>query len=179
MLSNLTDNLLYLLALLGQVFIVLMVVYLSFFSKRLKRLREFITRNTFPLAFIIALIATGSSLYYSQIAGFAPCDLCWLQRIFMYPQVVLLGLAWWKKEGHIIDYSLVLLFIGLAFSLYHNYIYYAAQAATFCSISAPCTQAYTNGFGYITIPLMSLTAFILIGLLLMNKKWASRLRKII
>jgi len=118
----------------------------------------------------VALVSTLSSLYYSEIAHFIPCDLCWFQRIFMYPLVIMLGLAIIKKKDEIIDYSLGLVAVGTLISLYHNYIYYSAETTNFCSIVAPCTQKYITSFGYISIPLMALTAFLMIALLLINKK---------
>ena len=40
-------------------------------------------------AFVVAAIATGGSLFFSQVAGFVPCELCWFQRICMYPLSIL------------------------------------------------------------------------------------------
>jgi disulfide bond formation protein DsbB len=158
------------LILVGQIFIIVLLFYFIFLRKNKIKLFKFISQNAIPLAFLIALAATSSSLYYSNIAGFVPCELCWFQRIFIYPQVIILGLAWLKKDNHILDYSLALIGIGTLISLYHNYIYYAAQSISFCSIADPCTQQYILGFNYISIPLASLTALILMGLLLLSNK---------
>ena len=165
------DNLIYTLVALGQIFIITFLIYLLFFRKYKNKLSYFITNNAIPLALLIAIVATFGSLYYSEIANFKPCDLCWFQRIFMYPQVILLSIAWFKKETHIIDYSLGLIGFGTIIAIYHNYIYYVAQTTPFCSISTPCTQTYVTGFSYITIPIMALTAFIMLALLLINKKF--------
>jgi len=170
MLIEQVNNILYIFAILGFIFIIVAILALLFWGKN-NKIINFITRNSIPLAFLISLMATLGSLFYSETAGFAPCDLCWFQRIFMYPQVILLGLAWWKKEDIIINYSLILILIGTLFSVYHNYIYYTAQPTGFCSIVSPCTQTYILGFGFITIPLMAITAFVLMGLLLLNKKF--------
>jgi len=170
----LTDQINFLLSvgtLLGQVFIVLALIYLLFFRKRQSRLINFISDNGILLAFIVALMSVAGSLYYSEIIGLQPCDLCWIQRIFIYPQVVLLGIAWWKKDGNIIPYSMTLLGIGTLFAIYHNYIYYGAKPVVdFCSIVSPCVAQYVVGFGFIGIPLMSLTAFLIMILLLIFKK---------
>src|SRR5688572_26224771 len=84
----------------AQIFIAAVLLYFLFFRKKehalppfLKRLLAFTAKKGVLLAFITALIATGSSLFYSNVAGFPPCDLCWLQRIFMYPLVILFGVA--------------------------------------------------------------------------------------
>ena len=168
-LEQLNDSL-SVLVVLGQVFIPVAIIYLLFFKKHYSKINKLIADNSILLAFIVALVSVLSSLYYSQVAHFIPCELCWFQRIFMYPLVVLLGLALIKKKDEIIDYALALVVIGTLFSLYHNYIYYSAETTNFCSIVAPCTQKYITSFGYISIPLMDLTAFLMIGLLLINKR---------
>jgi len=159
------------LSLAGQVFIVLALVMLIFFRRRQNKMLVWFRAKALVLSFIVALVATLSSLYYSEIAGFVPCELCWFQRIFMYPQVILLGLAYLKKDFKIINYSLPLILIGALFSIYHNYIYYTAQPSNgFCSITAPCTQVYIVGFNYISIPLLAIISFLMIGLLLLFAK---------
>jgi len=173
MLTEQINSILFILTILGFIFIITLV-FSFIFVRKTNKLIGFVTKNSIPLALLISLMATLGSLFYSEVAGFAPCDLCWFQRIFMYPQVILLGLAWWKKKDTVIDYSLILILIGSLFSLYHNYIYYTAQTTGFCSIVSPCTQKYILGFGFITIPLMAIIAFVLMGLLLLNRKIRSR-----
>jgi disulfide bond formation protein DsbB len=167
---NQVNALISILVLIGQIAIVVLLFYFILLRSRGLKLFKFISRNAIPLAFFVALVAVSGSLYYSVIAGFIPCELCWAQRIFIYPQIVILGLAWFKKDKHIIDYSLALISIGALISLYHNYIYYTVQPSNVCSIANPCTQQYILGFNYISIPLASLTALILMGLLLLSSK---------
>lgn len=165
---NQVNNLLYFLTIASQIFIFFIIVSFLFYKKHIYKSTNIIVKNAIFLAFLVSLTATLGSLYYSEIAGFPPCDLCWFQRIFMYPQTLILGLALWKKENYIIDYSLSMVIVGFLISLYHNYIYYTAQTSTFCSIITPCTQKYILGFGYISIPLMALVAFIMMALLIIN-----------
>ncbi|KPC98964.1 Disulfide bond formation protein C [Geobacillus sp. BCO2] len=66
-----------------------------------------------------SLIATLGSLYFSEVLGFIPCDLCWFQRIFMYPQVIILGIAIVRKDAAAARYSFTLSLIGGGISLYH------------------------------------------------------------
>ena len=118
---------------------------------------------------IVALTGTLGSLFLSEIAGWTPCKLCWFQRIFLYPQVVLLGIALWKKDRGIAKYILTLSAIGAAIAVYH----YSEQIhATFfmdpgetlepCDqTGVSCATTYTFRFGYITVPMMALTAFAL------------------
>lgn len=158
------------LVLIGQIAIILLLVKLIFFrNKKIKVFNQIIDKGIL-WSFVVALVAMSGSLYYSQIAKFIPCELCWFQRIYIYPQVFLLGVALIKKSAAIIDYSLTLIGVGIIISLYHNYIYYNAATNSVCSIVAPCTQQYVTGFNFITIPLMSLTALVLMGLLLLSKR---------
>jgi disulfide bond formation protein DsbB len=148
--------------------------YFFLFPRRQESaLAGFLSRNGIKLGFLVALAATSGSLFFSEGAGFEPCRLCWFQRVFMYPQVVLLGLAWLKKDSKIVDYSLALAIIGALISLYHNYVYYTTQVAGFCGLGASgisCATRYFSEFGYITIPMMALTGFLSLIFLLSVRK---------
>jgi disulfide bond formation protein DsbB len=121
---------------------------------------------------LISVIATLGSLYFSDIKGFIPCELCWYQRIFMYPLSILLGIATFYNERQIIKYALPLSIIGGGISLFH---YMEQKVPGFaeikpCTQGVPCTAEYINWFGFITIPFLALTAFILItGILWMGR----------
>ncbi|MSU54291.1 MAG: disulfide bond formation protein B [Candidatus Staskawiczbacteria bacterium] len=155
---------------IGQIFILCAVLYFIFWRKTQNSIAEFIGKRGLLLAFIVTLISILGSLYYSNIVGFPPCELCWFQRIFMYPLFFLLGLALIKKETHITVYALMLAIIGGIISLYHNYMYYYNQGLdSFCQLGGTqvsCIKQYVFEFGYVTIPLMALTAFILIAIFL-------------
>lgn len=161
-----------LLTILGQIFIVTVAAILLVGKKDyplFSRMFSFIQKNGIGLAFIVALIATLGSLTYSDILGYEPCKLCWFQRIFMYPQVFILALAWWRKEKSIIPYGVLLACIGEIIAIYH-YIIQLGWFPAPCSVSGysvSCAKTFTLQFGYITIPLMAFTAFILIILFLM------------
>ncbi|EPZ37840.1 MULTISPECIES: disulfide oxidoreductase [Anoxybacillus] len=123
--------------------------------------------NHLLAAWIVAFIATLGSLYFSEVLKFIPCELCWYQRIFMYPQVFLLGMAFVRKEFNIARYTLMLSVIGGTISSYH----YLIQKVTFfrntapsCGI-VPCTGDYLNWLGFITIPFLALVAFIFISVI--------------
>ncbi len=124
------------------------------------------------LAFAPALAALLGSLYYSEIAGFVPCTLCWYQRILMYPLslIILIGLI--KHDEYLPTYVLPFSILGIFASTYHNLIQYGLVShSASCSTGIPCTLRYVNYFGFITIPLMALTAFILITLVMAATKW--------
>jgi len=174
LLIDTVSNILAVLTIGAQIFIVLVVLYFLFFQKKYPIIEKFISGNSIKFSAVIALVATLGSLFYSNVAGFNPCDLCWLQRIFMYPQFIILGLALMKRDKKIVDYSLALAVIGWMISIYHNYIYYKAVSLTFCAPGESCTTHYLIKFGYITIPMMALTAFSLIILFLLHQKFGKQ-----
>lgn len=158
------------LTVIGQVIIALIVIA---FVIRNEKLLQFFGKNAVRLSFIVALIATLGSLFYSEIAGFEPCKLCWFQRIFMYPQVIFLGIALWKKDGGIALYGIALSAIGAIIAAYHYLLQIGVASGLPCSAvgySAACSQRFVLQFGYITIPMMALTAFSLITFLMFLSK---------
>jgi disulfide bond formation protein DsbB len=116
------------------------------------------------LAFLIAAIATGGSLFFSEIADFIPCELCWYQRICMYPIALLTLLMALANDHRAARYLLPLPLAGAGVSIYHllveNGVVEQSQA---CLVSAPggCATKWINEFGYVTIPTLALTAFAL------------------
>lgn len=132
----------------------------------------FCRRNCLYLAWFVCVVAVAGSLYLSEVLHYEPCKLCWFQRIFMYPQLFLLGIATYRSDKRIIPYVLPLSLIGGSISIYH----YAEQKIPAlskvipCTIGVPCNQDYLNWFGFITIPLLALTAFALMAILL----WTGR-----
>jgi disulfide bond formation protein DsbB len=118
-------------------------------------------------AFLVAAIATGGSLFFSEVAGFVPCDLCWFQRICMYPLSILTLFAAFHGDYRFARYLLPLPVVGACVSIYHllveNHVV-ATPAA--CKVGAGCAVKWINYFGYMTIPTLALTGFVLlIGLL--------------
>lgn len=116
------------------------------------------------IIWIQALLATGGSLYFSEMVGYVPCDLCWIQRIFMYPLVIIYGAAIVKRDVRIAYAGVFLSGIGMCISIYH----YALQkleamqgAGSFCG-EVPCTLQYVNYFGFVTIPFLAGLAFLII-----------------
>jgi disulfide bond formation protein DsbB len=120
-------------------------------------------------AFVVAAIATGGSLFFSEIAHFVPCELCWFQRICMYPlSITTLFAALWNDQ-RAARYLLPLPVVGAGVAVYHllveNGVVHQAQA---CLASAPggCATKWINKFGFMTIPTLALTAFVLLTILL-------------
>lgn len=111
-----------------------------------------------------ALVATFGSLFYSEIMGYIPCELCWYQRILMYPLVVIYGVAILKKDVQIAISGLILSGIGMVVSVYHYALQKlpALQESSGICGDIPCNLQYVNYFGFITIPFLSALAFIVI-----------------
>ena len=137
------------------------------------KLAEFLQQYGAILAFVVALVATLGSLYFSEIAGFVPCTLCWYQRILMYPLTVITLVGFIKQDEYLPNYVLPLAILGLIVSGYH----YLVQLGAFghpaaCAIGIPCNLRYVNYFGFVTIPLLALTAFTLITAVMLATRWA-------
>lgn len=122
------------------------------------------------LLWILAIVATGGSLFFSEVMELPPCVLCWYQRIAMYPLVVIIAAGIVIGDGKWKWYALPLSLVGLGFAVYHNLLYYhiIPESLAPCMEGISCTSRQIEWLGFITIPLLSLTAFLLmtIGLLL-------------
>ena len=103
------------------------------------------------------------SLYFSEVAAFVPCELCWYQRILMYPLTVLLTVGLLRSDLDLPYYVLPLSLIGIGVSLYHYLLQKGLVGATgACQDGVPCTLAWINWFSFITIPFLTLVAFLTI-----------------
>ncbi|MDD5751108.1 MAG: disulfide bond formation protein B [Candidatus Peribacteraceae bacterium] len=158
--------------LLGDIAIVLgiLAVCVRFLLKKPCLLTVFISRHGLLLLFLTALTASVGSLYFSEIAQFTPCKACWFQRIFMYVQVPLLLVALIRKDRGIAPYILTLCILGILFSLNQ----YAEQIQNIllpvlrgvCGDPAvDCSRAEMFKYGYITIPTMAATGFLMNALM--------------
>ncbi|GBF74489.1 disulfide bond formation protein B [Paenibacillus sp. 598K] len=126
--------------------------------------------NWLFLAWAASVIATLGSLYLSEVLHYVPCSLCWYQRIFMYPLVLLLGIATARGSSVIIPYALPLAIIGGGFSVYHIIIQHIPKDSALANAcgAVSCAEDYLNWFGFITIPMLALAAFIIIIIALLQ-----------
>ncbi|MGV3487329.1 MAG: disulfide oxidoreductase [Tuberibacillus sp.] len=118
--------------------------------------------KTLYFAWVVSLVATLGSLYFSEIAGFEPCKLCWFQRICMYPLTVFLGVACFRNDKKVPAYVLPLTIIGGLISILHISEQKLGLFKGMCTVGVPCSGEYIHWFGFVTIPMLALTAFILI-----------------
>ena len=119
------------------------------------------------LVWVVALVATAGSLFFSEVMDLPPCVLCWYQRIAMYPLVLIVGSGIALRDPRWKMYSLPLGLAGLAISIYHNLLYYGVipESITPCKQGISCTTVQIEWLGFITIPLMALVAFVLVCVL--------------
>ena len=120
------------------------------------------------LAFLVAAAATLGSLYFSEIADYVPCRLCWFQRIAMYPLTVVLLVGAIRKERAVRWYAGPLAIIGVAIAGWHTLIEWRPQLDNGqCELTGPsCTYVWFREFGFISLATMALTGFLTILILL-------------
>ena len=130
-------------------------------------LRALVGPASLWLAFGVVLTATLGSLYFSEVARFTPCVLCWYQRIAMYPLVIVLGVAAVRGDLSVRRYVAPIAIIGAAISIYHIGVErLPGLPSGSCSAAAPCDLIWVERFGFITIPVMALVGFLAVLTLL-------------
>lgn len=121
------------------------------------------------LAMLVALAATAGSLIYSEVYGFEPCRYCWYQRIAMYPLVPVLLVGALRRDPAIRYYGLPLALGGGAVALWHYLIQsFPSLDPGACTTGVPCSAKYVDVFGFVSIPFMALSGFVLISVLLLS-----------
>jgi hypothetical protein len=117
--------------------------------------------NAIGMAFVVASLATVGSLYFSEVAHFDPCKLCWYQRIAMYPLVIILGIAAVRRDDAVITYVRVLAAIGAIISIYHLGLEWIPSLDSgACGTGPSCTLIWFREFGFVSLPLLALAAFL-------------------
>ena len=132
----------------------------SDFATGYARLRARLTPLALTAAWGVATLATAGSLYFSEVANYLPCTLCWYQRIAMYPLVLILGIAMIRRDTAIRIYAIPLALVGAAVAAYHYLLEWFPEIdAGACSAVIPCTQVWFREFGFVSMPLLALVAF--------------------
>ncbi|RJK93513.1 disulfide bond formation protein B [Paracoccus aestuarii] len=134
-----------------------------------------VTRDELTLlaAFLIALTATLGALFIGEVLGQMPCVLCWYQRIAMFPLTVILAVALWRSDVAARAYALPLVIVGLALAVWHSGLYMGLipETITPCTQTGPsCSDKAQMTILGLPIPYLSVAAFSLIGLCLLNVK---------
>lgn len=131
-------------------------------------------RQLLGLATLVAVVATAGSLYFSLGLGLVPCELCWYQRILMYPLTVVLGVAAIENRPGVVRTALPLSVVGLVVATYHVILQVDPSMSGTCSVGGGCSSIlYPMVGGLLTIPRLSLIAFVLVIALTLTA-WATR-----
>ena len=122
------------------------------------------------IAWLIASTSTLGALFLSQVMGVAPCVLCWYQRVFMFPLVFVLAAGLFPFDARLVRYALPLTAVGWMIALFHVLVVAGVVPENIrpCAQGVPCKEQAIEWFGFLTIPLLSLIAFSLVGLLLVS-----------
>jgi disulfide bond formation protein DsbB len=120
------------------------------------------------VCWLLACVSTLGSLFFSEVMGFAPCVLCWYQRICMYPLVLILPAALFPFDRKVVRYALPLSVLGTVIAVFHLLLVagYIPESIKPCVQGVPCTEVQVEWFGFVTIPLLSGLSFLLITALL-------------
>ena len=127
------------------------------------------------LCWLVAGVSAMGSLFFSYVMGFAPCVLCWYQRIFLFPLVIILAVGLFPFDKNVVKYALPLAIAGWLTALYHNLLYAGIipESIQPCSQGVSCTEEYIELFGFLSIPMLSLlsfTAIITLLIILMRRQ---------
>jgi disulfide bond formation protein DsbB len=129
-------------------------------SATLARLRDQLAPAAVPLAFVVALTATLGSLYFSEVANYRPCTLCWYQRIAMYPLPVLLAVGMLTRDPHVRRYVWPITAIGGMIAAYHWFVERFPDLETgVCQADLPCSVMWFEKFGFVTLAYMAFSGF--------------------
>ncbi len=128
--------------------------------------------NSLLLSWLFSIATLLGSLLYSWGVGFEPCVLCWWQRIFLFPLVIIFGLAWWRGDRKVFRYTTPLVVLAGVISLYQTYTNLGGTSLLECTGSeGACAKLYVYEYGYITIPTMALTSVAYLLLLTFINRW--------
>jgi disulfide bond formation protein DsbB len=134
---------------------------------------DLITASTRHVALLAAIVATCGSLYFSEVLGWLPCQLCWYQRILMYPLVAILTVGILRNDRGVHWYVLPLSLVGMAVSLFHFLEVLQVIPPSNCAGAVPCSVDYlapyfTGPWSFIRIPSLALVAFTIISVMMGN-----------
>jgi len=158
---------------LGALAVTIVVVVVGATAAGRRRLHG-LRADALRMAFSVAAVSTVGSLWFSEVGGFLPCELCWYQRIAMYPLVIILGAAAWRGDPDPRWRVLPMSLVGMALSAYHYQLQLFPDQGSSCDIAAPCTQQWVDEFGFVSIPFMAFCGFAVVTALVLASGAADR-----
>lgn len=161
MVENITPIIAFFTLISNLVFLVF-VIYLFINTNFKKLVYDFVNKYILELVFVFSFFSLVGSLLYSNIVGFPPCELCWIQRIFIYPQALISFMAMLKKDKGIIYYLFPLTLLGVIVSFYHSLTNWGwgGNLLDCTAVGGECSKVYVLEYGYITIPFMAFSSFL-------------------
>ncbi len=133
---------------------------------------KFLGEKSLLFSWLLAIATMLGSLLYSSGVGFEPCVLCWWQRIFLFPLVIIFGLAWWRGDRKVFRYTTPLVVLAGVIALYQTYTNLGGTSLLECTnVDGACAKLYVYEYGYITIPTMALTSVAYLLLLTFINRW--------
>ena len=126
-------------------------------------------------AWLVASVSTLAALFFGEVMQLPPCVLCWYQRIFMFPLVLILPIGLFPFDRNVVRYALPLAVIGCLFAVFHLLLVAGVipESIKPCTQGVPCSQTVIEWFGFVTIPLLSALAFLTILALLIAARFRS------
>ncbi|MFA5052332.1 MAG: disulfide bond formation protein B [Patescibacteria group bacterium] len=128
------------------------------------RLASLLYRHGVVIAFGVVAVSILGSLYFSEIANYEPCTLCWWQRVCIFPLAIILGIGWYRQDNGMKKYAMPLAIIGCVFAIYNSYIQQWPSVSSPCVFGGlvDCSTRYVFVLGFVTIPLLSLIALLIV-----------------
>lgn len=150
------------LTLVSNILFILFILAITFDPNIRKFVFSYVHKFALELIFVTSLGALVFSVWYSNVINFPPCELCWIQRVFLYPQVLLSFIAIFKKDKKMIEYLLPMTVLGGLVALYHSLVHWGVGVGLLActTTGAECAKVYVLEYGYITIPFMALSSFV-------------------
>ena len=153
-----------LLTILGGIFVIIFAVTTIYLwsNKTLYKYGQCLGNYIFPIGFFTTLAGMFLTLLYSEVFHYVPCDLCWYQRVFLYPQVFIFAYAWYKKDRVILPYTLLLSVLGLVVAVYHHILQLGYNIYKPCStapFAVDCAKPSFIEYGFVTFPFMAVVLF--------------------
>ncbi|PIR85115.1 hypothetical protein COU15_02575 [Candidatus Kaiserbacteria bacterium CG10_big_fil_rev_8_21_14_0_10_45_20] len=155
---------------------VLTVFLIALFFVKEQDIHRLIRKIALPASLVLVFAGTALTLVYSEYLGVTPCGLCWLQRVGLYPQVILFAIALFVKDKSVALYSIGLSLFGAIVALYQHYLQMGGISSLPCPASgaSDCAQRFLFEFGYITFPLSAFSLFALLIVLMLHYRKKDR-----
>lgn len=130
------------------------------------------------LCWLVVSVSATISIFFSSVLEYQPCVLCWYQRIFLFPLILIFAAGLFPAfDKSVIKYALPLTIAGGLTALYHSLLYAGIIPENIqpCSQGVSCTEKYFELFGFVSIPMLSFFAFsTLVALLIILQRRTSQ-----